>query len=513
MKTCAILLVLAVAAYAEVHPEDFVSSDLATSVKSFQEEAPEETLLSAVQELRRAAPERVAHHVRAISKHVELLQSTDTKSKAYAHNFSSAQAAIRAALKSLTNELNAGHTHDKNALNSSRTAGTNAIKSADSKGKTTSRNLRHKACPTQRAEEAANVRKQAAQAKLNSHEKVKFCGTLSTTWDDMDIQKSIPKFGTVLRNAWDTARSTWVKLKGQRDAAIKAHNAAKATNARTMAAFKTAVRIEAANTETACKNAHTEYNALKREVASNVHTRKQTFIATLVITCYIDNITANTSAKSCADKKRRASTAQWNITPAALQGCASRAANENTYGPLNWTPVMDNCRGGAGRESESTGKTTTFQSGTRTITRNLRYTNSFTTSQEYEVGVDIYPTKKKSGWHNVIHFMKGADGSQYGRVPAFWFFSNTFRLHMRFSQNGNYNNGCDPAKHLPANKWTSVKMRVQSAAVKVFFDGVEVCSTKPGTLTRGTTGVSVYASDNNYHAAGAQIRNFYYTKL
>lgn len=230
-----------------------------------------------------------------------------------------------------------------------------------------------------------------------------------------------------------------------------------------------------------------------------------------MITCYIDNITANAGAKSCADKKRKASTSQWNITPAALQGCASRASNENKYGPLNWTPVMANCRGGVGKESESTGKTTEFQVGAKTLKANHLYSSSFTTSQQYEVGVDIYPTQKKSGWQNVLHFIKGGDGTQYGRVPAMWFFSNTFRLHMRFSQNGHYNNGCDPAKHLPANTWTSVRMKVTSAAVTVTFDGVQVCSMKPGTLTPGTTGVHVYGS--RHSVAGAQIRNFFYRKL
>merc|ERR1712202_97766 len=215
MKTCAILLVLAVAAYAmpETHPEDFVDAPATmhhvASESLLEVETPEETLLTAVQELRRSAPTRVAHHVKTIAKHAQLLQATDSKAKAYRHNFSSAQAAIRAALKSLSAELAAGHTHDKNALASSRNAGTTAINNADSKAIRTARSSRHKACPTQRAEEAA-------KAKLNAHEKVKFCGALSTTWDDMDVQKSVPKYGTVLRNAWDQARSTWVKHKSAR---------------------------------------------------------------------------------------------------------------------------------------------------------------------------------------------------------------------------------------------------------------------------------------------------------
>merc|ERR1711977_488744 len=265
MKTCAIVLLLAVAAFAEFHPEDasfgmeFRSGEAEPTVDFIQDKIPE-TLLTAVETLRRTAPKRVAHHIKAISTHAQLLQTGEGKETAYKHTFAASNAAIKAALQSLAKELAAGHSHDKAALNTSKASGGSVVRKADAKGLSTARALRHKVCPSQRAEEAALIKKNAADAKLTAHESVRVCGALSTTWDDMNIQKSDMKYGTALHNAWSAARKTWSTYKAQKDAAIRAHNAAK---------------------------------------AFNVNTRKQTFIATLVITCYVDNMTNNASAKAC----------------------------------------------------------------------------------------------------------------------------------------------------------------------------------------------------------------------
>merc|ERR1711924_153318 len=83
--------------------------------------------------------------------------------------------------------------------------------------------------------------------------------------------------------------------------------------------------------------------ALKIEVASNVNSRKQVFISTLLITCYVDNITSNASAKACADRKRRASTSQWNINGGSLARCPSKAHITNSMGPANWKPSVRSC--------------------------------------------------------------------------------------------------------------------------------------------------------------------------
>jgi len=338
MKTCVILAIVAVAFSADSFSEDF-SDEI-----SFIQDEPAETLASAVHELRSAAPELLQAHVDHIAKHAELIQShsMSSKAKAYAHNFAASQRAIKAALKSLNDQLAAGHSHDKNALNTARANAGTLLANVKSKSKAAVNNYRGKACPSKRAEESANAKKAAAKSKLDKEKNTKIC-TLATTWGDMDIDKSTPKFGSALRNGWDQARSKWLKAKAAWDAAVKAHNTAIANHNKAMASFTTAVKIEATNTVNQCNNGHKEYNILKNEVASNVRTRKATFIATLVIACYIDNVASNSAAKACADKQRKASVSQWNITPAALAACSSSASLQHTYGPLSWQPTAAAC--------------------------------------------------------------------------------------------------------------------------------------------------------------------------
>merc|ERR1712146_276483 len=66
-------------------------------------------------------------------------------------------------------------------------------------------------------------------------------------------------------------------------------------------------------------------------------------IATLVVSCYVDNLTSNASAKSCADRKRRASTSHWNLHPGKLGNCKSKASLTSTMGPAHWTPSTKTC--------------------------------------------------------------------------------------------------------------------------------------------------------------------------
>jgi len=340
MKSCVILAFIAVAFAAPSFNDAF-----ADETEFIQEETPTETLMDAVHELRGAAPELLQAHVDHVVRHANLIQSMDmsSKAKAYAHNFAASQKAITAALNSLIEELKRGHNHDKNALNTGRTQAGNILASTEAKCKTNVNGYRKKACPSKRSEEAANKKKGDAMKKLQAEKNTKICN-LGTTWADMDIDKSTPKFGTALRNGWDKARARWLGAKRAYDAAVKAHQNAIANHNKAMASFKTALKIEADNTHRQCQNGHKEYNILKNEVASNVRTRKATFIATLVIKCYIDNVASNAAAKSCADGKRKATTSMWNISPASLAGCASTAHLQNRFGPASWEPTVANCR-------------------------------------------------------------------------------------------------------------------------------------------------------------------------
>merc|ERR1711907_170794 len=78
-------------------------------------------------------------------------------------------------------------------------------------------------------------------------------------------------------------------------------------------------------------------------VAKNVAVRKQVYIASKVIMCYVNNLTNNGSAHSCANHARRANTSRWNITPAKMSPCLSKTQLEAQIGPLTWRPSKSKC--------------------------------------------------------------------------------------------------------------------------------------------------------------------------
>jgi len=304
--------------------------------------SPEGDLMTTLGDMQKVAPTHMHFHINRIAKHAVLLQM-DKKAAAYTHNFDASKAAIKAALQALTTQLNNGHKHDKSALATGIVEGGNAISSKKAAGKSKCQTFKDKACPTKREEMEADAAKANAKKLMQAVGKAKVCDSLGSTWGDMDVDKSTPKYGDELRNKWDKKRGEYEAAKAKYDAAVKTHNDAIKKHNAAMAEFKTALELEARNAVDACKQAHSEYNALKKEVASNVAARKQVFIATLVVTCYVDNLTDNGAAKTCADKKRAASTSQWNITPSNLTPCNSNAELTNEFGPANWLPTSGKC--------------------------------------------------------------------------------------------------------------------------------------------------------------------------
>merc|ERR1712072_349108 len=270
-----------------------VVADFASAEKSlYEESAPsmegtEENLLSVVKELRQAtAGTRHEPAALRIEDHANLIQ----KAKAYKHSFG-ARNALRAAIRALVSELNSGHNHDRNALNNERNAGHNAIRNESNRGKGVTRRYREKACPTKKAQVEAEAARNSA--KYN--------------------------------------------------AAVRAYNKAAREHSGAMVAFKATVKAEASNAHAACRNAHKAYEILKKDVASNVSTRKQVYIASKVITCYIDNLSNNGGAKGCADRARRANTSRWNISAPKMNACLSKVALQAQLGPLSWRPSKRNC--------------------------------------------------------------------------------------------------------------------------------------------------------------------------
>merc|ERR1711959_124747 len=255
----------------------------------------EENLLTAAKELHNTVPTLLQEHTAIIAKHAAMIQSG--RAKAYAHNFKNSKKAIKSALNSLTAQLHAGHKHDKHALSGARNIGNGKI------------------------------------CKSVPHH----------TLGEMDVDKSRPAYGTKLRNAWDRAKARYIAATKKHAAASKAYRKTKANYDRALASFRAALNIEASNAHRACVNAHREYNALAKDVQSNVNSRKQVWISSLVVTCYIDNLTSNAAAKRCADGKRRTSTARWNISSPRLSACKAKATLIKKFGPANWLPSSKTC--------------------------------------------------------------------------------------------------------------------------------------------------------------------------
>merc|ERR1711934_1061968 len=280
-----ILLLLVAAAFVSAEKSTF--EETAPSM-----EAPEEDLLSVVKELRAATDGTpLSVHGMRIEDHANLIQ----KAKAYKHSFG-ARNALRAAIRALVSELTSGHNHDRNA-------GHNAINNAVNRGKGVTRRYREKACPTKKAQVEAEAARNSAKNALNPIKRRKVCN-LNTSWFDMNIKGAAPKFGGELRNKWDKARADYLRKLAKYNAAVRAYNKAAREHAGAMSAFKATVKAEASNAHAACRNAHKAYELLKKDVASNVRTRKQVYIASKVITCYIDNLSNNGGAKNCADRAR-----------------------------------------------------------------------------------------------------------------------------------------------------------------------------------------------------------------
>merc|ERR1712093_590231 len=339
MKIAVFLLAFAALSYAsvDIYPEIYDTPE----VELLTSESEVQSLMDAVKHLHAHTPARYAHHVATVTKHA-MAAIESSKTKAYVHNFRSTQAAIRAALKTLNDELLAGHKHDEAVLKNAKRRHGVSVSSTVGAAKNKVKGYKHKGCPTKRSEENANEKKMKAKKKRDDLGKGKIC-PLRTTWGDMDVEKAVPKYGSELRNAWDKKRAEWLRHHNAYMSATRVHSSAKTKHDKVMASFRTALNLEASNAKKACDNANAEFETLKRDVASNVATRKQVHISSLVVKCYVDNMTSNSAAKVCADRARKANVSIWNINGGSLSACSSKAAYANSFGPSGWRATKDNC--------------------------------------------------------------------------------------------------------------------------------------------------------------------------
>merc|ERR1711939_1217927 len=345
MKTfAALLLVAAVVSATEYDAlSTFQAADWSTEsteAPGFTQEAtdaPTMTLMDAVEELKLKAPAALKEHVVRVAKHASLIQSTnlDARAKAYKHSFNKSKAALHSALNMLVSQLKAGHKHDTGVLKQTKRSLEKGMSSVMAAAKNKTQGAKNKVCPHQRAEEKARSKRSGAKKAMLKTGNAKVC-PLSTTMEDMDVDKNTPAFGVELRNKWDRVRAKYVKVNAAHNAAVKAHEAAKSKVAAAYAAMKTAVKLEASNSHSRCKQAKAEYEVLKKDVFSNVKTRKSVATSVLVVKCYVNHITNNNAAHHCANRARRQSQAIWNIRAPAWKPCASPASLQSSFGPVNW---------------------------------------------------------------------------------------------------------------------------------------------------------------------------------
>merc|ERR1719460_621699 len=139
-----------------------------------------------------------------------------------------------------------------------------------------------------------------------------------------------------------------------------------------------------------------------------------------------------------------------------------------------------------------------------------QHVKTITTASEYTLSFDLKPTAKQHGWRNILHF---AQGNGRSRIPAFWFYSRTTRLHCRMARHGNGNDGCDPGHQLALNKWTNVKITLSGRSFSVYYNGRLMCRNNNfhGRRWPGKSGVKVWASDPWYHPASAFVRSLNYS--
>merc|ERR1712093_767757 len=302
--------------------------------------------MDAVEELRINTPEDLRDHVSRVAKHASLIQTSnlDARAKAYKHNFNQSKKALHAALNMLVSQLKAGHKHDTNVLKQTKRSLEKGMSSVHAAAKNKTTNAKHRVCPLQRAEEKARQRRGAAHSAMMKTGNGKVC-PLSTTLGDMDIDKNVPAFGVSLRNKWDRVRAKFVKQDKAHTAARKAHESAKRKVAAQYAAMRTAVNLEASNSNRACRQSKSEYETLKRDVFSNVKTRKSVATSVLVVKCYVHNLTNNNAAHNCSNRARRQSQAIWNIRAPAWKPCTSKATLASRFGPPNWHASWKNCAG------------------------------------------------------------------------------------------------------------------------------------------------------------------------
>eukprot|EP01045_Picozoa_sp_COSAG04_P012722 COSAG04_NODE_868_length_9754_cov_10.610254_6_plen_1356_part_00 len=144
--------------------------------------------------------------------------------------------------------------------------------------------------------------------------------------------------------------------------------------------------------------------------------------------------------------------------------------------------------------------------------------NDVTIPLDYEIGLDITPGSNIVGdWAAIVHFT--ADGTNccnYGsRIPGVWFWPGTRKILVvdGHGDNGNSHTGewgCDDdILTLEEGKTANLIMRMTLETVRIMIDGTMACDAIPRSDRQVWENTQVWAADNWYAPADAEISGLY----
>eukprot|EP00466_Bigelowiella_natans_P010902 jgi/Bigna1/76348/fgenesh1_pg.40_\ len=122
----------------------------------------------------------------------------------------------------------------------------------------------------------------------------------------------------------------------------------------------------------------------------------------------------------------------------------------------------------------------------------------------------------KGTWTSIVHMTTGHNiGKKSSRIPGFWLWPGSSRLHFRTSTFGNHNDGCDPAVPLTLGAKHFIEVNTVSQDAETIFevkvDGKHGCYARSSSSSQdAVAGVQVWAADPWYPAAKATIGNLQY---
>ena len=127
----------------------------------------------------------------------------------------------------------------------------------------------------------------------------------------------------------------------------------------------------------------------------------------------------------------------------------------------------------------------------------------FPIDPDYKIEFTIIPTGKGKGWRNIFHnTIDGKDMCDSCRVPGFWFWPDTTRLHIRTGVIGSGNFGYDPKMELPENQETNVTVQVQNDELKVELSGAVTHSATVKIFENRAHGAAKFYGSDPFYEAG-----------